>query len=67
MDSITEKDSSSTENSDSETNLNRKIRKVVIDISQKKDEEIENFCDDNLNTIKKVHAILLNYLNLSKK
>ena len=41
MDSVRKKGSSSTENSDSETNLNRKIRKVVIDISQKKDEEIE--------------------------
>ena len=67
MDSITKKGSSSTENSDSDTNINRKMGEVVINTSQKKDEEIENICDDNLNTIKKVHAILLNCSNLSKK
>ncbi|KKK89651.1 hypothetical protein LCGC14_2730960 [marine sediment metagenome] len=67
MNSITKKDSGNTESSDSDTNINRKIRDVVVNTSQKNDEEIENLCDDNLNTIKKVHAILLNCSNLSKK
>ena len=67
MDSITKKDSSSTENSDSDTNLNSKLREAVVNTSQNKDKEIENICDDNLNIIKKVHAILLNCSNLSKK
>ncbi len=67
MDSITKKDSGSTENSDSDTNINRKTGNVLVNTSQDKDKEIENICDDNLNTIKKVHAILLNCSNLSKK
>ncbi len=67
MDSITKKDSGSTENSESDTNFNRKTGETVVTTSQKKDGEIENLCDDNLNTIKKVHAILLNCSNLSKK
>ncbi len=29
--------------------------------------EIENFCDENLTTLQKIHAILLNCSNLSKK
>ena len=67
MNSITKKDSGNTESSDSDTNINRKIRDVVVNTSQEEDGEIENLCDDNLNTIKKVHAILLNCSNLSKK
>jgi len=31
------------------------------------DMEIENFCDENLTTLQKIHAILLNCSNLSKK
>ncbi len=31
------------------------------------DENIENLCDENLTTLKKIHAILLNCLNLSKQ
>jgi len=30
-------------------------------------EDIENLCDENLTTLKKIHAILLNCLNLSKQ
>ncbi len=67
MDLITKKESRSTENSDSDTNINRKIGEAVVNTSQEEDGEIENLCDDNLNTIKKVHAILLNCSNLSKK
>ena len=67
MDSITKKDSGSTEDSESDTNINRKVGESVVTTSQKKEREIENLCDDNLNTIKKVHAILLNCSNLSKK
>ena len=67
MDSITKKDSKNTEYSDSESKLNRSMEEGIINSSQKKNEEIENICDDNLKTIKKVHAILLNCSNLSKK
>ena len=67
MDLITKKESNNTENSDSDPNINRKIREAVVNTSQEEDGEIENLCDDNLNTIKKVHAILLNCSNLSKK
>jgi len=31
------------------------------------DENIEDLCDENLTTLKKIHAILLNCVNLSKK
>lgn len=31
------------------------------------DENIEELCDENLTTLKKIHAILLNCVNLSKK
>jgi len=31
------------------------------------DEEIENLCDYNLSTLKKIHSILVNCSNLSKK
>ena len=34
---------------------------------KKKDTEIENICDGNLITLQKIHAILLNCSNLSKK
>ena len=30
-------------------------------------ENIEDLCDENLTTLKKIHAILLNCVNLSKK
>jgi hypothetical protein len=36
-------------------------------INEKKDLSIENLCDENLTTLQKIHAILLNCLNLSKK
>lgn len=35
--------------------------------SKFKDIEIENICDENLTTLQKIHAILLNCSNLSKK
>jgi hypothetical protein len=31
------------------------------------DENIEDICDENLTTLQKIHAILLNCVNLSKK
>ena len=31
------------------------------------DMEIENFCDENLTSLQKIHAILLNCSNLSKQ
>ncbi len=31
------------------------------------DENIEGLCDENLTTLKKIHGILLNCLNLSKQ
>ncbi|MFX1504184.1 MAG: hypothetical protein ACFFDH_24705, partial [Promethearchaeota archaeon] len=31
------------------------------------DENIVNLCDENLSTLQKIHAILLNCVNLSKK
>ncbi len=31
------------------------------------DQNIENLCDENLTTLKKIHAILLNCINLSKQ
>lgn len=31
------------------------------------DEHIEDICDENLTTLQKIHAILLNCVNLSKK
>ncbi len=31
------------------------------------EENIENMCDGNLTTLQKIHAILLNCMNLSKK
>ncbi len=31
------------------------------------EENIENICDENLTTLQKIHAILLNCVNLSKK
>ena len=31
------------------------------------EKNIENLCDENLTTLKKIHAILLNCLNLSKQ
>jgi len=31
------------------------------------EENIENLCDENLTTLQKIHAILLNCFNLSKK
>ena len=31
------------------------------------DENIEEICDENLTTLQKIHAILLNCVNLSKK
>jgi len=32
-----------------------------------RDFSIENLCDENLTTLQKIHAILLNCVNLSKK
>ncbi|NVM34505.1 MAG: hypothetical protein HWN81_02845 [Candidatus Lokiarchaeota archaeon] len=31
------------------------------------DKNIENICDDNLITLERIHAILINCINLSKK
>jgi hypothetical protein len=47
----------------SERNLvnSEKKSNEVIDLN------IENLCDENLTTLKKIHAILLNCLNLSKQ
>ncbi len=67
MDSITKKDSKNIENSDSQINNDKTSEGSIINASQKQDEEIESICDDNLQTIKKVHAIILNCSNLSKK
>ncbi|MFX0039582.1 MAG: hypothetical protein ACFFCY_04980 [Promethearchaeota archaeon] len=36
-------------------------------LAESVDENIENLCDENLTTLKKIHAILLNCLNLSKQ
>ena len=35
--------------------------------SQVIDDNIENLCDENLTTLQKIHSILLNCVNLSKK
>lgn len=40
------------------------LEKVKIKL---KDLEIENYCDENITTLQKIHAILLNCSNLSKK
>ncbi|MFX0005437.1 MAG: hypothetical protein ACFFAV_01790, partial [Candidatus Hermodarchaeota archaeon] len=34
---------------------------------EKLEKNIENLCDENLTTLKKIHAILLNCINLSKE
>ncbi len=34
--------------------------------AERVDHNIENLCDENLTTLKKIHAILLNCINLSK-
>lgn len=41
-------------------NSENKSEKIV-------NENIESLCDENLTTLKKIHAILLNCLNLSKQ
>ena len=54
-----------------ETQEPESSRKNSIDLEKVKikfeDVEIENFCDENLTTLQKIHAILLNCSNLSKK
>ena len=40
------------------------LEKVNIKL---KDVEVENFCDENLTSLQKIHAILLNCSNLSKQ
>jgi hypothetical protein len=64
---------------DSKTDNKKNIKIQRIEIlkrnliySEKKsnelrDKNINNFSDENLNTLKKIHAILLNCLNLSKQ
>lgn len=46
--------------STNETNLEKKS----IETSE---DNIEDMCDENLTTLKKIHAILLNCVNLTKK
>jgi len=42
--------------------------KVINYVSDNIEEEnIEDICDENLTTLQKIHAILLNCINLSKK
>jgi len=49
---------------DSSNSVSSKNNKESIETV---DENIEDLCDENLTTLKKIHAILLNCLNLSKK
>ncbi|NVM34410.1 MAG: hypothetical protein HWN81_02365 [Candidatus Lokiarchaeota archaeon] len=65
MDSKTEKKSLiETQEPQSSSKNSNNLEKVKIKL---KDVEIENFCDENLTTLQKIHAILLNCSNLSKK
>lgn len=56
------------------TKIKIKDSKEQVEISNEKEsttiqlvnEEIEDLCDENLTTLKKIHAILLNCSNLSK-
>ncbi|MFX0004651.1 MAG: hypothetical protein ACFE9C_04765 [Candidatus Hodarchaeota archaeon] len=64
---------------DSKTNKKKKIKIHNSEISVRNsknaekncagsvEKNIENLCDENLITLKKIHAILLNCLNLSKQ
>ncbi len=45
------------------------IESVKLETQSEKvvEESIENICDENLTTLQKIHAILLNCMNLSQK
>ena len=65
MDLKTEKNNRiETQESESSRKNSSNLEYVKIEF---KDSEIENFCDENLTTLQKIHAILLNCSNLSKK
>ena len=49
---------------DPSTKNSSALEKVKIKFD---DMEIENFCDENLTSLQKIHAILLNCSNLSKQ
>ena len=42
------------------SNRDNKVDEII-------DKNIENICDNNLMTLEKIHAILINCINLSKK
>ena len=54
-----------------ETQEQETLRKITVNLVKAKikihDMEVEDFCDENLTTLQKIHAILLNCSNLSKK
>ncbi|MFW9943251.1 MAG: hypothetical protein ACFFFT_19605 [Candidatus Thorarchaeota archaeon] len=48
--------------------LKSKDSEIIAQVSYNIEEEnIEEICDENLATLQKIHAILLNCINLSKK
>ncbi|MFW9882727.1 MAG: hypothetical protein ACFFG0_57420 [Candidatus Thorarchaeota archaeon] len=47
--------------------IEKKSEVKKTEISIKESIQIENICDENLSTLNKIHAILLNCSNLSKK
>ncbi len=65
MNSKTEKESNSNTRKlegspENSTNKDKELNEII-------DQNIENICDDNLITLEKIHAILINCINLSKK
>ena len=42
-------------------------KEFEIKIDEEAKDNIEDICDENLTTLQKIHAILLNCVNLSKK
>jgi len=47
---------------------NSKDSEIITQVSDNTEEKnIEDICDENLMTLQKIHAILLNCINLSKK
>jgi hypothetical protein len=65
MDSKTEK-RNNIKTQEKETSERNSIN-LKEDSSELVDQNIENLCDENLSTLQKIHAILLNCVNLSKK
>jgi hypothetical protein len=45
----------------------KKIQKVPIEKKDNSNQKLEDIIDENIITLKKVHAILLNCVNLTKK